>query len=177
MDQTKRSSTQSRQINLHTFYTRFCRIQHHTQPNHKQHFDSNHSKFKNTWTYTRHKKNFKEHTKLTKAKADKSINILKTLTTTKWGKQKETILAAYKALTRPIIEYASTIWSPIVKSTNIAKLQTTQNTALRIATGRTADTNTNHIHQETKILPLPQHLKLHASLLRQKAKQNYHHTL
>ena len=42
------------------------------------------------------KLNFKEHTKLTKAKADKSINILKTLTTTKWGKQKETILATYK---------------------------------------------------------------------------------
>src|SRR2546426_4880100 len=61
------------------------------------------------------KLNFKEHTKL--AKADKSINILKKLTTTKWGKQKETILATYKALTRPIIEYASTIWSPIVKPT------------------------------------------------------------
>src|SRR5207244_5025742 len=119
------------------------------------------------------KLNFKEHTKLTKAKADKSINILKTLTTTKWGKQ-ENILATYKALTRPIIEYASTIWSPIVKPTNIAKLQTTQNTALRIATGCTADTNTNHIHQETKILPLPQHLKLHASQLRQKAKLPSH---
>src|SRR3989454_1346152 len=58
------------------------------------------------------KLNFKEHTKLTKTKADKSVNLLKTLTTTKWGKQKETILATYKALTRPIIEYASTIWSP-----------------------------------------------------------------
>src|SRR5207244_5875770 len=86
------------------------------------------------------KLNFKEHTKLTKAKANKSINLLKTLTSTKWGKQKETILAIYKALTRPIIEYASTIWSPIVKPTNIAQLQTTQNTALRIATGCIADT-------------------------------------
>src|SRR5207244_7801459 len=55
------------------------------------------------------KLNFKEHTKLTKAKADKSINTLKTLTTTKWGKQKETILATYKALSRPIIEYTRKI--------------------------------------------------------------------
>src|SRR2546426_449458 len=121
------------------------------------------------------KLNFKEHTKLTKAKADKSINILKTLTFSKWGKQKETILATYKSLTRPIIEYASTIWSPIVKPTNIAKLQTTRNTALRIATGCTADTNTDHIHQETKFF----HYHNISSYTHHNSdrKQNYHHTL
>ena len=31
------------------------------------------------------------------------------------------------------------------------------------------DTNIQHLHDETKILPLTQHLKLHASQLRQKA--------
>ena len=60
-------------------------------------------------------------------------NILKVLTSTKWGKHKETILATYKAITRP--EYDSTIWSPNASETNIDKLQTVQNTALRIATG------------------------------------------
>ena len=117
---------------------------------------------------------YAEHIKNTTTKASKTINILKTLTSTQWGKQKETITATYKAITRPILEYSSTIWSPITSNTNINKLQTIQNTALRIATGCTADTNIQHLHDETKILPLQQHLKLHASQLHQTAQQPSH---
>ena len=54
------------------------------------------------------------------------------------------------------------------------KLQIIQNNALRIATGCTADTNTHHLHQETLILPLPTHLKLHASQLKEKTKLSHH---
>lgn len=110
----------------------------------------------------------------TKEKATKTINILKALTTTKWGKQKETLVATYKAITRPQIEYASTIWSPIVSETNMNKLQVTQNTALRIATGCTADTNIHHLHEETEVLPVSYHLKLHASQLKEKTKLPAH---
>ena len=53
--------------------------------------------------------------------------------------------------------------------TNLDKLQITQNSALRIATGCTSDTNTQHLHIEIKTLPLSNHLKLHASQLRQKS--------
>ena len=42
--------------------------------------------------------------------------------------------------TRPILEYVSTILSPITSTTNIIKLQTIQHTALRIGTGCTLDT-------------------------------------
>ena len=49
-----------------------------------------------------------------------------------------------------------------------------QNTALRIATGCTQDKNTQHLHTETKTLPLKQHLKLHASQYRQKAQHSEH---
>ena len=112
---------------------------------------------------------FAEHTKITREKADSSLKILKALTSTTWGKQKETLQATYEAVTRPIIEYASTIWSPIIADSNLQKLQTTQNSALRIITGCTRDTNTEHLHIETKTLPLKYHLKLHASQLRQKA--------
>ena len=113
--------------------------------------------------------NFNEHAKITKDKSDSTIKILKALTSTSWGKQKETLLATYKAITLPVIEYASTIWSPCMSDTNIQKLQTTQNSALRLITGCTADTNTQHLHKETKTLPLSNHIKLHASQLRQKA--------
>src|SRR5579864_564844 len=54
------------------------------------------------------------------------------------------------------------------------KLQTVQNTALRVATGCTADTNMNHFHQETKVLPLKDHCNLHSSKLKQKAASSNH---
>src|SRR6478609_4256561 len=91
------------------------------------------------------KLNFSEHIRITKEKADKSLNVVKALTSTAWGKQKETLVTTYKAITRPIIKYGSTLWSPIISETNLNKIQTTQNTALRIIT---ADTNIQHLHRE-----------------------------
>ena len=81
---------------------------------------------------------YNRHIDLAATKARKTINILKVLTSTKWGKYKETILATYKAITRPVLEY-------------------------RIATGCTHDINTQHLHDETNVLPIHQHLQLHAS--------------
>ena len=46
--------------------------------------------------------------------------------------------------------------------------------ALRIATGCTSDTNIQHLHNETNILPLNAHLKLHSSQLRQKSQHPTH---
>ena len=53
---------------------------------------------------------YNRHIDLAATKARKTINILKVLNSTKWGKYKETILATYKAITRPVLDYASTIW-------------------------------------------------------------------
>ena len=61
---------------------------------------------------------YNRHIDLAATKARKTINILKVLNSTKWGKHKETILATYKAITRPVLEYASTIWSPNASETN-----------------------------------------------------------
>src|SRR5881296_2283226 len=118
--------------------------------------------------------NFAEHARITKDKADSSIKILKALTSTSWGKQKETLLATYKTIVLPVIEYASTVWSHTISDSNLQKLQITQNDALRVITGCTSDTNIEHLHKETKTLPLPNHLKLHASQLRQKAQLPIH---
>ena len=61
-----------------------------------------------------------------------------------WGKQKDTIIATYKAIRRSILEYVSPIWSPQASDTNINKLQITQNTALRIATHNIYTTKHTH---------------------------------
>ena len=104
------------------------------------------------------------------------MQIMKALTTTHWGKSKGTLNITYKAINRPILEYASTIWSPIISNTNMNILQTIQNSALRTIAGCTLDTNTHHLHTETKILPINTHMKFHGSQLRQQA-QDPDHTL
>src|SRR5579872_7127682 len=113
---------------------------------------------------------FNEHTNNIKTAASKSMNILKSLTATTWGKQEGTLVATYSA----IVEYASTVWSPIISNTSMQKLQTVQNTALRVATDCTADTNMNHFHQETKVLPLKDHCNQHTSNFKQKAVSSNH---
>jgi hypothetical protein len=117
---------------------------------------------------------YNKHVQNITTKAKNTLNILKALTSTKWGKQKETLTNTYKMVTRPVMEYASTVWSPVASQIHINKLQVTQNTALRIATGCTQDTNLTHLHTETKVLPIPEHLKLHASQLKQKAQDTSH---
>ena len=75
---------------------------------------------------------------------------------------------------RLVLEYASSIWSPLAASTTINKRQVMQNAALRIAPGCTQGTNIQHMHDETITLPIHEHLQLHASQYKQK--HNIHHT-
>ena len=122
------------------------------------------------------KLNYNKHIAHLTNKGKKSTKLLKALTSTTWGKNKETLTITYKAIIRPKLEYANTITTPIASNTNINKLQTIDNTAKRIITGCTSDTNTNHLHNETSMLPLKTHFKLHGSLLKQKA-YSIHHPL
>ena len=84
----------------------------------------------------------------------------------KYIKSQNSDLSSHKTVTRPILEYAGTIYAPIISDKQLTVLQVTQNQGLRIATGCTSDTNINHIHDETIILPIEKHLRLHSSQLR-----------
>ena len=63
--------------------------------------------------------------------AHKPLQIIKALTATGWGKQKETLMATYEAVMRPTLEYVYYVWSHIASSTSINKLQVMQIAALR----------------------------------------------
>ena len=67
---------------------------------------------------------FSQHINVTINKAKQTLKILKAFNSTKWVKQKKLIISTFKAITQPILEYANTIWSPIILNTNIKKLQT-----------------------------------------------------
>jgi len=109
--------------------------------------------FDTHYTFSKHAQNI--HTK-----AKKRINILKALAGTSWGQSKETITYTYKQFIRPLINYASSIWTPSLSKSHITKLQTIQNAALRIATGCTLATKTDLLHHETKVLPILDHMTL-----------------
>ena len=83
-------------------------------------------------------------------------------------------MATYKAVMRPAMEYAYSVWSPIASSTSINKLQVMQNAALRTATECTQDTNIQHLHDKTLTLPIYEHLQLHASQYKRKAQHPSH---
>ena len=92
--------------------------------------------------------------------AHKPLQIMKALTATVWGKQRNRM--------RPALEWASSIWSPLASSTCTNKLQVMQNAALRTATGCTQDTHIQYMHDETLTLPIHGYLQLHASQFKPK---------
>ena len=100
---------------------------------------------------------FNHHTKHIKEKLQKRNNLLKALTGTSWGKEKEVITDTYKALGQSVLNYGCPIWSPGLKDSNWKQLQTLQNSALRTATGCVLMTPIHHLHTETKILPVKEH--------------------
>jgi hypothetical protein len=103
---------------------------------------------------------FNQHAKLTASKASKKINILKSLAGSTWGQSKETLILTYKSICRSVLEYAAPVWAPAISKSRWSDLQTVQNSALRIATGSLLMTNINHLHIETKVLPLEIHSKM-----------------
>ena len=100
---------------------------------------------------------FNHHATKTAAKANKKINILKALAGTTWGQDQETLLITYKSIGRSVLEYGSPIWSPAISDTSWDKLQRVQNKALKVATGTYHNASFQHIHRETKVLPLKEH--------------------
>ena len=92
--------------------------------------------------------------------ASNYLQILKALTGTSWGQDKETILLTFKAIIKPLLSYAAPIWFPATCRSNIEKLQRIQNQALRIATGAVLKSDIQHLHSETEVLPLFDHLTM-----------------
>ena len=103
---------------------------------------------------------FNTHVKSLVTRALPHINILKVLTGTNWGQQKETILIIYKSLIWSLFMYAALIWFPNTSPSLVQKLQTIQNSALHIATGCVNMASVDHLHDETEMLPVQVHLSL-----------------
>ena len=103
---------------------------------------------------------FKPNTTELANRAKPRLNVLKALTATSFGQQKESIINLYKQFIRPVLSYASMAWSPDLADSHTDTLQRVQNSDLRIATGCTKSTPIPHLHAETKVLPVKNHLDM-----------------
>ena len=103
---------------------------------------------------------FNNHCVQVANRVSKRNNVLKALAGTNWGQQKETLLMPYKALGRSIANYAAPVWSTNASESNIGKIQRAQNEALRIITGSHNMSSIDHLHSETKMLQIEDHLNM-----------------
>ena len=67
-------------------------------------------------------------------RALRALNVMKALAGLNRGFMTETLVATYKAIVRPILNYAAPIWFTQVSSSHLVKLEVIRNKALRIAT-------------------------------------------
>jgi hypothetical protein len=88
------------------------------------------------------------------AKATKRINLIKALSGSSWGQDKETLLLTFKALVESVFNYTAAIWFLNCKPSNIAKLETIQNEAMRLITGCHKASSIKNLHAECKLLPV-----------------------
>merc|ERR1712015_241947 len=106
---------------------------------------------------------FGPHAVAVAAKASKSLRIVRATAGASWGHQKEVVLATARAFVAPLLNYAAPVWFPIASKSSIAKLQGVQNAALRVATGCHTASPIEHLHVESKSLPLADHLDMVSS--------------
>ena len=93
-------------------------------------------------------------------RASKINNVLKALAGTNWGQHNDTLLVTYKAFGRSIANYAAPVWSTNASDSYIGKIQRAQNEALRTITGSHKMSSIDHLHSETKMLQVGDHLSL-----------------
>jgi hypothetical protein len=104
---------------------------------------------------------FRNHLLDIAAKASQCLNILCAVCGFNWGHNKETLLLTYRALMELVMSYDCAVWFPNSKPTNIQKLQFTQNAAMRLITGCHKAAPVDHLHVETKLMPVADHLAMH----------------
>jgi ribonuclease HI len=86
-------------------------------------------------------------------RCSKRLNILRCLTGTVWGSDKDTVILCYKALIRSILEYGAVAFDS-ASSSQKARLDKIQNQALRVACGALRSTPIEALQVECACPPL-----------------------
>ena len=103
---------------------------------------------------------FHKHAEEVTRRVKAGNKVLKALSGSSWGKDKETLSTTYKAISRSHMNYAVPIWFPCISDTQWDNLQRSQNAALRTITGCHKMTHPDNLHRESSIIPVRDHCRL-----------------
>lgn len=102
---------------------------------------------------------WRQHIEYIKKECIQRMNLIKTLRHQNWGADRETLIKIYKALIRSKIDYACICYST-AKPSYLKKINTIQNTAIKMATGAFHTSPTISLHCESGEIPLDQRRNL-----------------
>ncbi|GFV90352.1 probable RNA-directed DNA polymerase from transposon BS [Trichonephila clavipes] len=102
---------------------------------------------------------FSKHIEQTTNKALGKLNILRKLCGTSWGSRPQTLKSTFCTVIRPVLEYATPIWTPASISVK-RKLDSVQHRAAKIIIGAVSSTNNENAEQECGLPPLESRRKL-----------------
>jgi ribonuclease HI len=97
---------------------------------------------------------FSTHITTLKNDCLRRLNLLKAIAHTNWGSDERTILRTYRATIRSKLDYGSPAYGSATRS-QLRKLDTIQNTALRLALGAFRTSPALSLHRESNETPLP----------------------
>ena len=103
---------------------------------------------------------FAPHARDCVERASRALKVMKATAGSNWSFTTETLVATYKAIVRPILNYAARILFTQLPSSHLDKLEVIQNKFLRIATGCHQKAAVSHLRVEIGVLPLSSHLEL-----------------
>ncbi|GFY28796.1 RNA-directed DNA polymerase from mobile element jockey [Trichonephila clavipes] len=102
---------------------------------------------------------FSKHIEQITNKALGKLNILRKLCGTSWGSRPQTLKSTFCTVIRPVLEYATSIWTPASISVK-RKLDSVQHRAAKIIIGAVSSTNNEKAEQECGLPPLESRHKL-----------------
>jgi len=94
-----------------------------------------------------------EHINNVIIKSKSKINLLRSISGSRWGANKKTLIKIYRTIIRPKLEYGLEVMTSITKSAR-RNLEKIQNTCLRICTGAMKSTSIDVLQQECGELPI-----------------------
>ena len=98
-------------------------------------------------------------------KASSRLNLMRALSDSLFGKDKECLLSTYKLFIRSLIDYAAPIIYPNYAESSIERLQKIQSCALRLALSCHSTTSIDHLYAKAQMLRVSEHHFLSSQFL------------
>ncbi len=112
---------------------------------------------------------FSEQVKYVVKKVQDRCKMLASLATKKWGWKKGNLRTVYITSMRSVLDYAGPAWQPWLSQTQLKKLETVQNKALRLVTGQYSSTPVEALRVEAGIESYTTHSKKLTAIAAEKA--------